>query len=393
MGNNQNAIWTKRFISLFFSNLTIFLTFYGLVTTLPLYAKNELLRSEEDAGLLLSIFLLSAIIIRPFTGKLLDVFDKKKMLLVSLVLFTLCTIAYIFIKPFGVLLILRFFQGIWFSIATTATGSIAADIVPPERRGAGLGYFVMSTNLSIVLGPLVGLFFIQHFNYDILFIVLSLSLVIGSLSALSIKLEPSEQVNRKEMKIRFTLSDLFERRSVPIAIIACITSFSYASVLSFISLYAEQIGLIEIATFFFAVYAAAMILSRPFTGRIFDLKGPSFIIIPGFLFFGCGLLLLPFVTGPFLFLLAGILIGLGYGALVPSLQTKAIQDAGPKRSGYATATFFTFFDIGMAIGSYLLGMIASNFGYENLYFTATFVIVFALAVYVVLNRKKTVKPK
>ncbi|MFC4411313.1 MFS transporter [Chungangia koreensis] len=387
MEKNNKAIWTKRFISLFFTNITIFLTFYGLVTTLPLFAINELSRSDEEAGLLLSIFLVSAIIVRPFTGKLLDLFDKKKMLLTSLVIYTVCTILYIFIEPFGLLLVLRFFQGIWFSIATTATGSIAADIVPPERRGAGLGYFVMSTNLSIVLGPLVGLFVVQHFSYDLLFLTLSISLIIGSLAALSIKLMPEEQYKPAERNFKFTLNDLFERKSMPVALVACITSFSYASVLSFVSIYAEQKGLIEIATFFFAVYAAAMILSRPFTGRIFDMKGPSYIIIPGFILFGGGLLLMSFINNPFMFLLSGVLIGLGYGALVPSLQTKAVQDAGPHRSGYGTATFFTLFDLGMAIGSYVLGMIAANFGYENLYFTAALVVIVALLFYLIVARR------
>lgn len=385
---NKKAIWTKRFISLFFSNLTIFLTFYGLITTLPLFAINELSRTDEEAGLLLSIFLLSAIIVRPFTGKLLDHFNKKKMLMTSLIIYTICTVLYMFIEPFGILLILRFFQGIWFSIATTATGSLAADIVPPERRGAGLGYFVMSTNLSIVLGPLVGLFVIQHFSYDALFLTLSISLILGSLSALSIKLKPEEQFKPTEKNLKFTWNDLFERKSMPIALVASVASFSYASILSFISIYAEQKGLLEFATFFFAVYAAAMILSRPFTGRIFDMKGPSYIIIPGFIFFGGGLLLLSFVSSPFVFLLSGVLIGLGYGALVPSLQTKAVQDAGPHRSGYGTATFFTLFDFGMAIGSYVLGMIAASFGYEDLYLTAALVIVLAFVLYLFVSRKK-----
>lgn len=389
LGNNKQAIWTKRFISLFFTNMTIFLTFYGLVTTLPLFAINELSRSDEDAGLLLSIFLLSAIIVRPFTGKLLDIFDKRKMLLTSLAIYTFCTILYIFIEPFGLLLVLRFFQGIWFSIATTATGSIAADIVPPERRGAGLGYFVMSTNLSIVLGPLVGLFVVQHFNYELLFLTLSVSLILGSLTALTVRLKPEEQFKSEDRSLKFTWNDLFERKSMPIAIVACITSFSYASVLSFVSIYSEQKGLIEIATFFFAVYAAAMIISRPFTGRIFDMKGPSYIIIPGFILFGGGLLLLSFINGPLSFLLSGVLIGLGYGALVPSLQTKAVQDAGPHRSGYGTATFFTLFDFGMAIGSYALGLIASSFGYENLYLTAALVIILALLTYLVVSRRNT----
>ncbi len=111
----STQIWTKRFISLFITNITVFfLFFYGLVTTLPLYTIGELHQTDKEAGLLLSGFLLSAIIVRPFSGKLLDVFGKKKLLVISIIGYFLCTVLYLFIHPFGLLLGLRFVQGIFF---------------------------------------------------------------------------------------------------------------------------------------------------------------------------------------------------------------------------------------------------------------------------------------
>jgi len=162
----KEPIWTKQFISVFLTNMSVFVVFYGLVSILPLYAKDALSRTDEEAGLLMTIFLVSAIITRPFTGKLLDIVGKRKMLLISLFFYLVCTVLYYFITPFEGLLALRFFQGIWFSIVTTAAGSIAADIVPATRRGAGLGYFVMSTNLAVVVGPFIALFVIQSFSYN-----------------------------------------------------------------------------------------------------------------------------------------------------------------------------------------------------------------------------------
>ena len=168
----KEPIWTKSFISLFFTNISVFIVFYGLVSALPLYAIGVLKRTDQEAGLLMTIFLLSAIVVRPFTGKILDIAGKRKMLWISLVLYLLCTVLYYFIHPFEALLVLRFVQGIWFSIITTAAVSIAADIVPVARRGAGLGYFTMSTNLAVVLGPFIALSIIQSFSFDVLFIVI-----------------------------------------------------------------------------------------------------------------------------------------------------------------------------------------------------------------------------
>ena len=179
----KEPIWTKSFISLFFTNISVFIVFYGLVSALPLYAIGVLKRTDQEAGLLITVFLLSAIVVRPFTGKILDMVGKRKMLWISLVLYLLCTVLYYFIQPFEALLVLRFVQGIWFSIITTAAVSLAADIVPVARRGAGLGYFTMSTNLAVVLGPLIALSIIQTFSFDVLFIVMSILMVIGVLTS------------------------------------------------------------------------------------------------------------------------------------------------------------------------------------------------------------------
>lgn len=384
--NYKEPIWTKPFISLFLTNLSVFIVFYGLVSTLPLYAKDALSRTDEEAGLLMTIFLVSAIIVRPFSGKLLDIVGKRKMLLISLFFYLICTILYYFITPFGGLLALRFFQGIWFSIVTTAAGSLAADIVPKARRGAGLGYYVMSTNLAVVIGPFIALFIIQSYSYDALFILLSVLMTIGALVALLI---PELETGHNENKSKgFTWNDLFEKKAMPIAILASLIAFSYASVLSYLSIYAQEKGLLAQASFFFVVFAAVMLITRPFTGRIFDEKGPAYILIPGFLLFFFGLFILSFMSSPGLFLIAGAFVGLGYGALVPSMQTLAIQSTTHQRSGYATATFFTLFDSGLAVGSYVLGIVAVQMGYRNVYLLSSILVIAVLALYILVNRKR-----
>lgn len=385
--SNKEPIWTKPFISLFSTNFSIFIIFYGLVTVLPLYATDVLERSDEDAGLLMTIFLISAIIMRPFTGKLLDLAGKRKMLWISLSLYLICTVMYYFIEPFSLLLILRFVQGIWFSIATTASGSLAADNIPPSRRGAGLGYFTMSTNLAVVVGPFIALTIVQYFSYDIFFIAMSILLLIGAFTALSIPAEKQAAV--PSVKGKMTLNDLFEKKSLPIALIGSLIAFSYASILSYLSIYSQQKDLLYLTSSFFAVFAIVMLVTRPFTGRIFDEKGPRYIIIPGLVFFMFGLILLAYVDSPFTFLLSGAFIGLGYGAIVPSFQTLAIQSTTHERSGYATATFFTLFDTGIAIGSFILGIIASKFGYQGLYLLSSGIV--ALTLIVFLMRMKQLR--
>ena len=382
----KEPIWTRSFVSLFFTNISVFIVFYGLVTTLPLYAIGVLNRTDEEAGLLMTVFLLSAIVVRPFTGKILDIVGKRKMLWIGLVLYLICTILYYFIQPFAGLLVLRFVQGIWFSIITTATISIAADIVPIKRRGAGLGYFSMSTNLAVVLGPLIALSIIQSYSFDVLFIALSIFMIIGVLTSLS---APVGVVPEKsDVKGNLSIGDLFEKGAIPVALLGSLIALSYASVLSYLSIYAQEKGLLALASTFFLVFAVVMLLTRPFTGRLFDEKGPQYVLIPGFIFFAIGLILLANMDSASSFLVAGAFVGFGYGALVPSLQTLAVQSTKHERSGYATATFFTFFDSGLAIGSFVLGLIALHFGYQYVYLTSGTLVLVVLILYMVIRRKK-----
>ncbi|WP_153732836.1 MFS transporter [Sporosarcina obsidiansis] len=380
----KEPIWTKAFLSIFCTNFSVFIVFYGLVSALPLFVTGELNRTDEDAGLLMTIYLLSAILVRPFSGKILDVFGKRKMLWISLIFYLLCTSLYYFIEPFAGLLVLRFVHGIWFSIATTASGSLAADFVPMKRRGAGLGYYTMSTNLAVVVGPMIALSIVQSFSFDALFLTMSVLVTVGAMFALFL---PADRPLSNEKSFTIKLGDLFEKNALPVSLLASLISFAYASVLSYLSIFAQQKGVLAFASTFFLVFAAVMLLTRPFTGRIFDEKGPNFIIIPGMFLFMIGLLLLAVMNSAWLFLVAAAFIGLGYGALVPSLQTLAVQSTSHERSGYATATFFTLFDTGLAIGSYVLGLIAVYAGYQRMYFMSA-VILFAVGIFYVLYKRR-----
>lgn len=124
----EQKIWTKSFISLALTQFILFTVFYSLLTTLPIFAIDNLGESESNAGLVVTFMLASAIIVRPFSAKALDLLGRKNTLIGSVTLFTVTTFLYIWTHSFIPLLIVRFIHGISFSIVTTATGAIAADI-------------------------------------------------------------------------------------------------------------------------------------------------------------------------------------------------------------------------------------------------------------------------
>lgn len=360
-------IWTKSFISIALTQFLVFIAFYTLLTTLPIYVINHLGGSEADGGLVVTVMLIAAIIIRPFSAKLLDIIGKKKGLVLSVTLFTMTTFFYIWIDQLIPLLVLRFIHGISFGILTTVTGAIAADVVPRSRRGAGLGYFAMAMNLALVVGPFIGLTLLQTASFQTLFIVLSILLVAGVVSSLFVQIPASTEYQTKKTSFRLKASDLIEIKALPIALISGLVGMAYASIMSFISVYAESLKLSTAASYFFLVFAIVMVASRPSLGRAFDERGPKFVLLPSLLIFSIGLLTLSFTTTAIMLLIAAGFIGLGYGTMLPGLQTMAIQSTDHSRSGHATATFFIFYDLGIGTGSFVWGLVVASFNFQNMY--------------------------
>jgi len=155
----KRPIWTKSFINISISTFFIFAVFYALLTLVPIYVMDAegLNGTAAEGGIAVSIFLVSAIIMRFFAGLILEKFGKRKILILGVFMFALSAVLYMFINDLTPLLLLRFFHGIWFSLVTTVAGAIAADLVPPERRGEGLGYYGIAMNLGIVAGPFLAL--------------------------------------------------------------------------------------------------------------------------------------------------------------------------------------------------------------------------------------------
>jgi len=384
--SNQTTIWTRPFFMALVNNFFIFLVFYSLLTVLPLYVIDELHGTEGQAGLATTVFLLSAIIVRPFSGKIIELLGKKKTLIISVMMFGISSFIYFWVHDFYLLMALRFFHGIWFSIGSTVMVAIAADMIPPQRKGEGLGYFAMSMNLAVVVGPFLSLALIRWIPYTSLFMGLAWVIVIGFLCSFGIQVTEDDVVEEDVSK-RLTLKDLLEVKAIPIALVGFLTSFAYSGIMSFISVYAKSVGLFESVSLFFVVFAAAMLLSRPYTGRLYDRSGPNAVIYPSLIIFAIGLILLSVTHSVLLLLVAGTLIGLGYGALLPSFQTMSIVAAPKRRTGHATATFFIFYDLGIAVGSFVLGVVSSQFGFSALYLICSGVIIITIAVYNVVTKR------
>lgn len=366
---NVEHLWNKSFILCLFNNLFLFIFYYAQTTILPIYIVNELGGSLSQAGLAMTLFMLSAIAIRPFNGLIIEKFGYKKTLYVSEIMFCLCSVAYIFADNLMFLLVLRFLHGIWFSIVTTVTVPIANNFIPDSRKGEGMGYFLVSLNLGIVLGPLIGLGLIQTISYSAISTLLSLSVWVGFAFCLMIPLVANANKAQVESipKRKLGLHDFVEKKALPVSLMAMMVSFAYASIMSFISTFAESRHMLSYASLFFVVFAISMMSLRPITGKIYDRHGPSVVIYPAIALFALGLIVLSQVQSVIGFMFAAVLIGVGFGSAQPCLQTISIQRSPKDRIGHATSTYFCCYDIGIAIGALVLGYVIAGYDYTVAY--------------------------
>ncbi|WHY97572.1 MFS transporter [Peribacillus simplex] len=385
--NHKPKLWTKDFLIVSSANFFLFLTFYVLMVTLTIYTMDNFHASQAQAGLASSIFVLGAVLVRPIAGKKIDKIGRRKMLLGSLVLFLVASIGYFLVDSLSLLLIDRLIHGFAFGLATTATGTIAADIIPNERRGEGTGYFAMSTNLAMAFGPFIGLLITQHFSYSIIFYAASLFAAFSLVASLFMYVPEGEKGGASPQK-GFKISDYFEKRALPISIFIGFAGFTYSSILSYLTSFAKEMDLMDAASFFFVVFAVFLLASRPFTGRMFDVKGENAVIYPSLILFAVGMVILSQSHHGITLLIAGAFIGVGYGTFQSSCQAISIKEAPSNRMGLATSTFFTMYDFGIGVGPFLLGFLIPFTGFKGLFIGMSIFAFVLIGIYYLAHGKK-----
>ncbi|MGM9924439.1 MAG: MFS transporter [Bacillus sp. (in: firmicutes)] len=387
---NKEKLWTKEFLIVSGINFILTLMFFLLMVTIASYAKTEFDAPTSTAGLVSSIFIIGTLIGRLGTGRVISDLGTKKTLWIGLICFALTSLLYFFVFNLGFLLANRLLQGITVGIASTATGTIIAQILPPSRKGEGIGYYSLSAILATAIGPFVGILFMKLDNGFFWIFVMNVALsivclVIYALARIDVPMIPAG--GKGEAKGSF-ISKFIEPRALPISFIALLIGFSYSGVMSFLSFYAEEVHLVSAASYFFLVYAIIVVLSRPFTGKLLDLKGANIVSYPCLLLFAVGMLLFSQATAGWMLLLAAALIGFGYGNFNSVAQAVAVKVTPPHRFGLATSTYFILFDLGLGIGPYLLGFVVPHTGYRTVFLWMVAVIIVSIPIYYLLHGRR-----
>jgi MFS family permease len=358
----SNSIFKGNFVLVFLASLLMFTAFYILLPTLPVFLTRELRIDEGQTGIILAVYTLAALIVRPFTGFLIDRFGRKLFYMPALLLFAIVFAGYPFAGVFTVIMMVRFIHGLVWGVATTTGSTLIVDIVPAERRGEGIGLYGLAMTIPMAIGPFTGLQLMQYNNYSFMFLFAGALAFAGFLLTLFIKYPAVRQRDKKT----FSFRNLLESTSLPVTFNLLIINITYGGLVSFISLYALKTGIGKTGIFFI-IFASGISLARIYMGKIFDRHGPKALSVTGILLLAAGHVLLGLVLNITGFMIAGFILGLGSGVVFPTFQAMVNNLVPAQRRGAANSTLFSGLDLGIGLGMLITGYLAHTIGLPHTY--------------------------
>ena len=391
----REKLWTKYFSLTFIYGLFTSISNNMLLTGIPLYAV-YLGGDNSISGLLFGLFMFSAILFRPLFATLIDDKSRRMVLIIGVVISTVISLSYVFAFSVGILIVVRCLHGIGFSATTNASGTIISDIVPKTRLAEGVGYYGLANTLATAVGPALSLLMIQHFSFNVLFLVAALISFIALCCGYFIDYEkkmPRPERTITEEKVKRGFSEvIYEKTALPTALVTIFIFVGMGSIMTFVPIYAQSLG-IEDVGLYFTCYSIALLFTRIAGGKLADRYSETLVIIPGMIMMALSFVFLAYATSLTAFVISGILYGLGLGFVDPILNAIMIKLCPANRRGAGTSTLFTAKDIGGGVGAVIWGFISLNVGFRPVYLYCALSIILAFIAYQFILRIQMNKAK
>jgi predicted MFS family arabinose efflux permease len=384
----KERLWTKSFIMLMVGNLFVFMSFQMLLPTLPPYIKS-IGASGLEIGLVTALFSIGAVISRPFIGFMLEYKPRKALVLLGAIMLLLVTILYPVSQVVVIFLLFRFVHGLAWGWSTTVNGTAAVDVIPNSRLGEGMGYFGLSMTIAFIIAPSVGIFVYNITSFTNLIYISAILGFISIILLTAVRYQtPKEVINTRKEDLKFSyLGSSVEKSSWFPAFITIIINLGYGSVVTFIVIFGEERGIQQI--FLFYIFNALMAtLGRPIAGRWFDEKGPIGLVMFCTSATFVGIWVLSFAHSSLLIAISGALFGLGFGCLIPTLQSWALVMTPSHRRGVANGMIFSSIDLGIGLSGLIFGVLAQFVDTASIFRIASLFLLAAMVLVIIMERKK-----
>ena len=364
----MERLWNRNYCKVMTANFSLFFAFYVLTPLLPLYLSEHFGATKDMIGLVLSGYTITALVIRPFSGYMVDSFPRKIVLMVSFGAFAIFFAGYLAASTLLLFTIVRTLHGGPFGTLTTANATVAIDVLPSSRRTEGIGYYGLSNNLAMALAPTIGIWIYQLTNsFEFLFWLALAVACAGWLVDATVKL-PSKEIVRNKTKL--SLDRFFLLKGWLLGVNMVAFGFSFGVLSNYLAIYGKEVmGITGGTGTYFLLCSVGLMASR--------LQG-SKALREGRVTFNAGSGMVISLIGYTLFILvpndvgyygSALLIGLGNGHMWPAFQNMTINVAQNNQRGTANSTILISWDIGMGLGILVGGVIAEYFGYGAAFWT------------------------
>jgi predicted MFS family arabinose efflux permease len=368
----QDRLWNRNYCKVMAANFSLFFAFYVLTPLLPLYLSEHFGATKDVIGMVLSGYTITALLVRPFSGYVVDTFPRKKVLLICFTAFAIFFAGYLAASTLLLFLIVRTLHGGPFGALTVANSTVAIDVLPSSRRTEGIGYYGLSNNLAMAIAPTIGIFVYQWSgSFELLFWI-ALAVAVGGLMVDStVKVKPQTSHLKPQ-----TLSwdRFFLLRGWLLGVNMVAFGFSFGVLSNYLAIYGKEVmGITGGTGTYFMLCSVGLILSRIQggkalrKGRLTHNAGSGMVIsLIGYTLF----ILVPNMVG---YYASALLIGLGNGHMWPAFQNMTINVASNNQRGTANSTIQISWDIGMGLGILLGGVIAELISYGAAFWTVVLI--------------------
>ena len=362
MKQDMPKLWNREYLKVMACNFLLFFAFYLLTPLLPIYLDEQFGANKDTIGLVLSGYVVATLLVRPFSGFVVDTFDRKTVLIICFLAFFICFSGYIGAGTLLMFAIVRTLHGIPFGATTVANSTVAIDVLPSERRNEGLGYYGLSNNIAMAIAPSAGIY-IYHAtqNFSLLF-WLSLGLAfLGFLCSTRVRLPRREKVEAKPV---LSLDHFFLGRAWLLAVNILFFGLCWGVMSNYVAIYGKQeLGITDGTGIFFMLLSGGLVLSRLFGAKSLRAGKMTRNASVGVVLSMVGYGFFAFVATPWSYYLAALLIGLGNGQMYPAFLNMFVKVARHDQRGTANSSILISWDLGMGIGILLGGFIAEMAGF------------------------------
>ena len=379
--NESEKIFTKSFFLIFGALLFTALVMYALMSTVTEYA-TAMGSTATIAGLVSGIYVFGGLCSRIYSGDALERIGWRKIALVFMSIHFLACLLYFIVDNVTLLIIVRFVHGIGFGASANAIVTIASAILPKKRFSEAFGYFMLGTTIAVGLGPFIGGFLYDATGSTGCFIAAS---VFSALALIFIVLIDVDKYDVKDEiadeKSYSGLERIIEYGAVSVSFFTALTSLGYVSILSFYRLYAVEVNLTTVFSWFFIIYSICLVITRPLAGRIQDNGGDLIVCVVGIIAQSIGLFLIAVMPSDLTVIICAVCAALGFGTLNSACTAIITRKAPEHRRSYALSTFFIFCDATMGFGPALLGLfVSASTGYAPVYLISSIITILALPI-------------